>query len=402
MTAESNSFEVLIAEDQEHVREALAMLLRAHGYTVLQCSSPEEALAAARQPSIDLALVDMNYRRDSTSGVEGLNLIESLRQLDATLPIVALTAWGNVDLAVNAMKSGASDFIEKPWRNDSLLEKVSSLTQRGRAIRSQRRVSEYEQQDAKQVQMRIVPRRHITAGNVELFGESVPAGNVGGDYFGAWQPDAKSLHFCIADVSGKGTPGAMIAAMLHASVSTLAMSGGRAEKIVGEVESIFREPIGEGHYLTLLYGVLSVSTGALEYVNAGHCPPLLRRGDGSVVSLEATRPVLGLVRTGSGSAGQVHLHLGDRLVLFTDGVTEAADGDGREFGAEGLTALLGAHDDLVAWHADVLHAVRKHGDGKLTDDATMLIIALREPRHSSSSKGEPVIAQPERDGFLEA
>src|SRR5271165_3961558 len=159
---------ILIAEDQEHVREALAMLLRANGYPVLLCASPQEALNVASHQLPDLALVDMNYRRDSTSGVEGLNLIESLRQMDNTLPIVALTAWGNVDLAVHAMKSGASDFIEKPWRNEALLEKVGSLAARGRDVRSQRRVSEYEQQDAKQVQMRIVPRRHITAGSVEL------------------------------------------------------------------------------------------------------------------------------------------------------------------------------------------------------------------------------------------
>src|SRR5271165_6466441 len=178
MPQENEQSRVLIAEDQEHVREALAMLLRGHGYSVLLCASPREALQTAGQESIDLALVDMNYRRDSTSGIEGLNLIESLRSLDATLPIIALTAWGNVDLAVNAMKSGASDFIEKPWRNESLLEKVRLLTARGRDVRSQRRISEYEQQDAKQVQMRIVPRRHITAGSVELFGESVPAGNV--------------------------------------------------------------------------------------------------------------------------------------------------------------------------------------------------------------------------------
>ena len=226
MTTEHEQFEILIAEDQEHVREALAMLLRAHGYSVRSCNSPQEALAEAARAHLDLALVDMNYRRDSTSGVEGLNLIESLRQLDATLPIVALTAWGNVDLAVNAMKSGASDFVEKPWRNQSLLEKVDSLAWRGRTLRSQQRISEYERHDAQQVQMRIVPRRHIVAGGVEILGESVPAGAVGGDYFGVWQPDTESLHLCIADVSGKGTPGALIAAMLHASVSTLAMSAG--------------------------------------------------------------------------------------------------------------------------------------------------------------------------------
>ena len=135
MTNDNEQPTVLIAEDQEHVREALAMLLRAHGYPVLLCASPHEALIVASQQPFDLALVDMNYRRDSTSGVEGLNLIETLRQLDNTLPIIALTAWGNVDLAVHAMQSGASDFVEKPWRNDSLLEKVQSLVLHGREER---------------------------------------------------------------------------------------------------------------------------------------------------------------------------------------------------------------------------------------------------------------------------
>ena len=121
---------ILIAEDQEYVREALAMLLRGQGYSVQLCASPNEALTAAQQRTPDVALLDMNYQRDSTSGIEGLDLIQRLRQMDGTVPIIALTAWGNVDLAVSAMKHGASDFIEKPWRNDALLEKVRSLRQR--------------------------------------------------------------------------------------------------------------------------------------------------------------------------------------------------------------------------------------------------------------------------------
>jgi sigma-B regulation protein RsbU (phosphoserine phosphatase) len=226
--------------------------------------------------------------------------------------------------------------------------------------------------------MRIVPRRHITAGSMELFGESVPVGNVGGDYFGAWQPDAQSLHVCIADVSGKGTPGAMIAAMLHASVSTLAMSGGRVEKIVNEIEAILRDQIGEGHYLTLFYGVLDVNTGSLDYVNAGHCPPLLRRSDGRIETLQPTRPVLGLIRNVSGDVGHTRLRPGERLVMYTDGISEAAAADGREFGADGLTAMLDNREDLPSWHASVLKAVHEHGNGKLTDDATMVLIAMRD------------------------
>jgi phosphoserine phosphatase RsbU/P len=386
MTTDSHPFEILIAEDQEHVREALAMLLHSRDYVVRQCSSPQEALQAVTLESVDLALVDMNYRRDSTSGAEGLDLIASLRQLDATLPVVALTAWGNVDLAVNAMRSGASDFIEKPWRNETLLEKVDLLIRRGREVRSSQRVSDYEKQDAQQVQMRIVPRRHINTGGVELFGESVPAGVVGGDYFGAWQPSPESLHFCIADVSGKGTPGALIAAMLHASVSTLAMSGRDAATIVGEVETILRDQLGEGHFVTLFYGVLKLSSHDLEYVNAGHCPPILRREAGAMERLSPTRPVLGLAGRRDSHSERVRLNSGDSVMLYTDGVSEAADGSGEEFGEQRLETLLSDSGELPGHHARVLQAVRNHADGKFTDDATLVLIAVGGSSQATASK----------------
>lgn len=389
MSQENENTRVLIAEDQEHVREALAMLLRTRGYSVLLCASPREALQVAGLQSVDLALVDMNYRRDSTSGVEGLNLIESLRQLDHTLPVAALTAWGNVDLAVNAMKSGASDFIEKPWRNDALLEKVESLTRRGREVRSLQRISEYEKQDAQQVQMRIVPRRHVVARDVELFGESVPVGTVGGDYFGVWQPSPESLHFCVADVSGKGTSGALIAAMLHASVSTLAVADGGAEKVVSEVETILREQLGDEHFVTMFYGVLDVPSHTLEYVNAGHCPPIVLRGNGAVEMLASTRPVLGLVTRKAGGADRIRLHPGDCVALYTDGITEAADENGEEFGAERLRTLLAgeAEHGLQERHAGILQNVSAYANQKLADDATLVLLSVHEAAHVETSTG---------------
>jgi len=380
MTNDNEQPTVLIAEDQEHVREALAMLLRAHGYPVLLCASPHEALIVASQQPFDLALVDMNYRRDSTSGVEGLNLIETLRQMDNTLPIVALTAWGNVDLAVHAMKSGASDFVEKPWRNDSLLEKVQALVRHGREVRAKRRISEHENKDAHELQTRIVPRRHLVMGGIELLGESVPAGIVGGDYFGVWQPNPETFHFCVADVSGKGTPGALIAAMLYASVSTLSASGGGAEKIVSEVEAILHDQLGEGHFVTLFYGVLNLTSHVLEYINAGHCPPIVRRGNGAIELLEPTRPVLGLLDQQSAGAERVQLCTGDGLALYTDGITEAADDNGEEFGPERLRSLLdieGGHS-LQEHHARILQSVRQHASGKLGDDATLVLISVRD------------------------
>ncbi|MGB7553819.1 MAG: SpoIIE family protein phosphatase [Candidatus Korobacteraceae bacterium] len=378
MSAPIDQSTILIAEDQEHVREALAMLLRGHGYSVTLCSSPSEAIASAHQQPPDLAMVDMNYQRDSTSGMEGLQLIERLRRDDGTVPIIALTAWGNVDLAVSAMKYGASDFIEKPWRNDSLLEKVGLLTQRVQQIRSSQRISDHQREDAQQLQTRIVPRRHVVAEGIELFGESIPAGDVGGDYFGVWQPAADSLHFCVADVSGKGTPGAIIAAMLYASVSTLSTSNDSPDLILSNVETILRNQLGEGHYVTIFYGVFNLKTRVLNFVNAGHCPPILRRADGSIQSLSSTRPVLGLMLETGFPSERLRLSAGDRLLLYTDGVTEAANDGGEEFGTDRLAALLEHLPDrsLPDQCAHIIDRVKGHSSGKLGDDATLLLVSV--------------------------
>jgi len=378
MVAANEESVILIAEDQEYVREALAMLLRGQGYSVTLCASPNEALTAAQQRPPDVALLDMNYQRDSTSGIEGLDLIQRLREVDGTVPIIALTAWGNVDLAVSAMKHGASDFIEKPWRNDALLQKVQLLMQRGQQVRSSQRISEFERHDAHELQTRIVPQRHLVARGIEIYGDSIPAGVVGGDYFGVWQPTEGALHFCVADVSGKGTPGAMIAAMLYASISTLSSSSDSPELILGQVETILHNQLGDGHYVTAFYGVLELKTRLLNFVNAGHCPPILRRSDGSVDWLSPTRPVLGLMQEAAFRSERQRLAEGDRLLLYTDGVTEAATEAGDEFGAERLSAALdGAAESLPEQWQSIMQRVRQHADGNFSDDATMVLISVR-------------------------
>lgn len=379
---------VLVADDHEHVREALAMMLRGDGYQVWLCSSPQEAVSVAERQSFDIALLDMNYQRDSTSGLEGLGLIERLRKFDSTLPIVALTAWGNVELAVKAMTTGANDFIEKPWRNQALLEKVSLLTVRARATRSSQKISEFERQDAKKLQTRIVPARHVTAGDIEVYGESVPAGVVGGDYFGVWQPTNDSLHLCIADVSGKGTPGALIAAMLYASVSTLSGSGGSPDMILREVEHLLREQLSDSHYVTIMYAALDINSRTLAYVNAGHCPPYLLRADGQVETLSATRSVLGLGLQDGFEVHRMRLKPGDRLALYTDGITEAADGSAGEFGNERLvdTLLKTQSLGLKEQHLAVVDKARNHANGSFTDDATLVLASVGNAAARSTSQ----------------
>src|SRR5215472_11880082 len=112
---------VLVADDQPHILEALRLLLKPEGYDLELVRTPALALDALANESFDGVLVDLNYTRDTTSGQEGLDLVSRIKEIDAQLPVVVMTAWGNIDLAVEAMRRGAGDFIQKPWENARLL-----------------------------------------------------------------------------------------------------------------------------------------------------------------------------------------------------------------------------------------------------------------------------------------
>jgi len=112
---------VLIVDDDENILIALRLLLKSEGMSCVACRSPKEALVAARREACQLALVDLNYVGDTTSGQEGLALITALRELDEELPIIAMTAWGTIGIAVEAMRRGAGDFVEKPWDDNNRL-----------------------------------------------------------------------------------------------------------------------------------------------------------------------------------------------------------------------------------------------------------------------------------------
>ena len=121
MTAKSNPPRLLIADDQPHILEALRLLLKPEGYAVESAASPAEILNKLASTEFDGLLIDLNYTRDTTSGREGLDLISAIRQREAHLPVIVMTAYANVDLAVEAMRRGASDFVQKPWDNPRLL-----------------------------------------------------------------------------------------------------------------------------------------------------------------------------------------------------------------------------------------------------------------------------------------
>jgi len=130
----------LIADDQSDVLDALRLLLKPEGYAVEAVTSPQEVLAAVSSSSYDVALIDLNYSRDTTSGTEGLDLVARIRAIDGELPVVVMTAWGSVEVAVEAMRRGARDFVQKPWENDRLLTILRTQVDLARALRRGRRL----------------------------------------------------------------------------------------------------------------------------------------------------------------------------------------------------------------------------------------------------------------------
>jgi len=140
-TTSPHPYRVLLADDQADIRDALRLLLKREGYETQGVASPAEALSAIESREFDAALMDLNYTRDTTSGQEGLDLLTRIQMLDSTLPVIVMTAWSSIEVAVEAMRRGARDFIQKPWENNRLLAILRTQIDLRQALRQASRLA---------------------------------------------------------------------------------------------------------------------------------------------------------------------------------------------------------------------------------------------------------------------
>jgi len=385
---------VLIADDQPDILEALGMLLRNHGYQVQAVSSPTAILEELGGNQFDLLLMDLNYARDTTSGREGLDLLAHLETL-SDMPIVVMTGWGSVDVAVEAMQHGVGDFVQKPWDNTRLLETLRRQVELGRIhrrmrqkqaeheLRAQQAMQELSQreeeiQEAHQVQERLVPVDIPQVPGYEIDAAWRPARSVGGDYFDVLKFNEQSLAVGIGDVTGKGVPAALLMSYLQATVRGFAGPQVQPSDLCARVNRADLPHVGENRFITFFYGLLDAPRRRLAYVNAGHNPPFLVHQDGSCSRLREGGTVLALVPDWDCRQGMVELAPGDRLILFTDGITEATDAQGEEFQEERLIALVTEHRHLRPGviKEKIMAALREFNGDKWNDDATLLVMGV--------------------------
>jgi sigma-B regulation protein RsbU (phosphoserine phosphatase) len=202
---------------------------------------------------------------------------------------------------------------------------------------------------------------------------------VGGDYFDVRKFGSNKVALCIGDVAGKGMPAAMLMSNLQAQVKAYASDIRPPKDVCDQINRLTTNNNRVGKFITFFYGLLDGASRRFTYTNAGHNPPLLVRRDGKVVRLEEGGAILGVFPEYEYMEAQIELTPGDRLVMFTDGVSEVPDANGNDFGEERLTQLLKINRELDAAELQqkIIEAITVFSGGEFHDDVTLVVLALK-------------------------
>jgi phosphoserine phosphatase RsbU/P len=230
---------------------------------------------------------------------------------------------------------------------------------------------------AREIQLAMLPTGTYSAGDADICGVTRPANTVGGDFYDVLPLRDGRVIVTIGDVAGKGSPAALLMALLLAVLRTLVDEELEARELVGRLNRQICRHTPGSRFITLFYAVYTPGSGALTYVNAGQNPPLLRRADGTIQRLEGTGVALGMFEGSTYGAMETTILPGDLLVMYSDGITEAENPAGEPFeesGLEGIVAARGSETPAELAPA-ILRAVEAHArDSRFTDDLTVLIV----------------------------
>jgi phosphoserine phosphatase RsbU/P len=377
----------LIADDQPDILLSLSMLLKSAGHETEAVNSPAAVIEALTKRDFDVVLMDLNYARDTTSGQEGLNLLTCIQEIDKSLPVVVMTAWASVELAVEAMRRGVRDFVQKPWENRQLLKTLETQIQNRRAqqtrseLRTKRRISSKklrnEVAEAAEIQRGLLPKTIPQLKGLQISAGWQPASSVGGDYFDVLQFSEHQIGICIADVAGKGLPAAMLMSNLQATLKSCSSPDVPPGKLCSRINEIVYGNTNERQFITFFYGLLDNQQRTFTFSNAGHTPPLLIHRNGNFQDLSEGGGLLGFQTNQDYDQKTIPLASGDRLVLFTDGFTEAMNSAGEEFGEQRLSELIDLRQlSAVELQAKAMEAVTAFCGGNFVDDVTMMVLAV--------------------------
>ena len=368
---------VLVADDQPDVLEALRWLLTGEGYEPQFVGSTDAVMERLRAEPFDLLLMDLNYTRDTTSGREGLELIPRVRAHDPALPIVVMTGWGSIETAVEAMRRGARSFVQKPWEDVTLLEILEREVTEARAAKRRDQKQQRELEDARLIQRGLLPTSVPRIAGIDLAVTWQPADGVGGDCFDTLA-FASGLGVSIADIAGKGLPAALLMSNLQAAVRAFAQESAAPSLVCSSVNRLLCRNMASGRFATFCYARIDAAARRIVYSNAGHNPPLLIRAGGAVERLTEGGMVLGVFPDNAYEQAELPLGSGDRLLFYTDGITEARNASGQWYDEDKLAAAASAarSQPVEAMKDSLLAHVNAFSGGQFEDDATLIVVGI--------------------------
>ena len=359
---------VLVVDDSRMQRRILSVTLARAGYEVVEAASGAEALEIAARLVPDLILSDWMM-----PGMDGLEFCRALRtqMLGRYVYFILLTSRTEINDVAEGLQSGADDFLTKPVNGQELRARIAAgerilrmereLNEKNRLVSSTLEAlqSLYDSLDrdlieARKLQQSLVRERHRSFGNAEVSLLLRPAGHVGGDLVGFFPINARRIGLFSIDVSGHGVTSALMTARLSGLLSgtspeqniVLVQSDfGIYEarppaEVAAQLNRLLLEDIATECYFTLLYADVDLVSGRVSMVQAGHPHPAIQRACGSIDQLGAGGLPVGLLAEAEYQGFTARLHPGDRLLLASDGITEAADAEGVQLGEDGLARLM--------------------------------------------------------------
>lgn len=370
---------VLVVDDDPFVRDMLAMILQANEYIVETAGNGTEALDKYKAaPDIDLIISDMNMPE-----MGGLELIREIRKAGSEVPIIILTGNNEISVAIEAMNSGASDYLLKDENiQDTVLISAGKVLEKHELKRRVLQLAaelavknarlEKELTLAQKVQKNILPSRLNFKGfEIETFYR--PSDKIGGDFFDAWEVNG-FLHFLIGDVSGHGPSSALIMAVCKGMLHSLGYSIRDPKEIISTANRMLCDILSDsGMFLSLVYGIFERDKNELNVLFAGHNPIFLAEGD-KIKPVNATGPVLGWDPEDSWDIITSRFNGEASIFMYTDGLTEAKNATGEEFGEDRLVELqkdMGSPRMLID---KVFQQVSDFCSGDFADDLTMFVI----------------------------
>ncbi len=394
---------VLVVDDSKAHRRLLARTLAKWGYETLEAASGEEALDICRGASIDIIVSDWMM-----PGMSGLEFCQALRKVEGRRPyFILLTAQTEREALAKGLDSGADDFLSKPF---NAVELRARMRAGERLVRTQRDLAdqnavlestlselsdayaaiERDLRGARVFQEGLVPTRHLSLDRFAVSLLFQPSGHVGGDLVGYFRVNAHELGVYSVDVSGHGVASALMTARIAGFFSDTSPERNIALTRVGEgyamvpleqacsrLNAILQEDRETDQYLTMILARVNLGTGQVELCSAGHPSPAVQRRDGSVSFLELWSTPIGLLDEVEFAKATVDLGPGDRLLLYSDGLTECPDVAGTLLDEDGLAALL-AHN-LDRSGCGLVEAIKQslvnfHGSEEFPDDLSAALI----------------------------